>query len=95
MNDPAEHTPEYAIQRLAEIFSKPDSRPHLRCCTDGPTEIDFAFETAIDEVSGANRNSEYKSFVRRLYCLGLIPKIPPEWETPEACAPVSSDADLS
>jgi hypothetical protein len=30
-----------------------------------------------------DENSEYKRWVRRLYDLGLIPRIPSMWEAPE------------
>jgi len=84
MTDASEQTAAYAMQKLTEIFSKPDSRAHHRCCTDGPNELDIVFESIFD---GKNLNSEYKLFVRRLYRLGLIPKIPREWETSESLNP--------
>ena len=41
------------------------------------------FESIVDEQFGYDPNSEYKRWVRRLYRLGLIPRIPREWELSE------------
>jgi hypothetical protein len=81
---PTEISPEAdaAMTALTELFSDPKIRrtASFRCCTEGPTEFDVLFESITDEVFGYDPNSEYKSWVRRLYCLGLISNIPSAWE---------------
>ena len=74
-----------AMAKLTELFSDPNlpSKAQFRCSTEGPTEFDIWFESIIDEQFGYNSNSEYKGWVRSLYRLGLIPRIPSEWEAPE------------
>ena len=77
-----------AMAKLVELFSDPSlaSRAQFRCCVDGPTEFEVLFESMVDEQFGYNPNSEYKRWVRSLYRLGLILRIPSEWEaleTPE------------
>jgi hypothetical protein len=71
-----------AMRGLKELFSDPRIRStaSFRCCTDGPTEFDVLFESIIDEQFGYDPYSEYKQWVRRLYELGLISRIPREWE---------------
>jgi hypothetical protein len=72
-----------AMRELKELFSDPAvaSQARFRCSTEGPTELDALFESIIDEVFGYDPDSEYKRWVRRLYELGLISRIPPEWKT--------------
>ncbi len=92
LNDPPTEEPPIEISReadaamrdLKELFSDPKihSTASFRCCTEGPTEFDVLFESIIDEVFGYNPNSEYKRWVRSLYRLGLILRIPSEWEAP-------------
>jgi hypothetical protein len=74
-----------AIAKLLELFSDPSlaSKAQFRCCVDGPTEFEVLFESMVDEQFGYNPNSEYKRWVRSLYRLGLILRIPREWEVPE------------
>jgi hypothetical protein len=77
-----------AMRDLVELFSDPVvvSQARLRCSTDGPDEFDVLFESILDEQFGYDRNSNYKTWVRRLYGLGLVSRIPSEWkaaETPE------------
>jgi len=74
-----------AMAKLVELFSDPSlaSKAHFRCCVDGPTEFEVLFESILDERFGYNPNSEYKRWVRSLYRLGLILRIPSEWEAPE------------
>ena len=74
-----------AMAKLTELFSDPNlpSKAQFRCSTEGPTEFDIWFESIIDEQFGYNSNSEYKRWVRRLDRLGLIPRIPSEWELSE------------
>jgi hypothetical protein len=74
-----------AMAKLVELFSDPSlaSKAQFRCCVDGPTEFEVLFESIVDELFGYNPNSEYKSWVRSLYRLGLILRIPSEWEAPE------------
>jgi hypothetical protein len=74
-----------AMRKLVELFSDPSlaSKAQFRCCVDGPTEFEVLFESIVDEQSGYNPNSEYKRWVRSLYRLGLILRIPSEWEAPE------------
>jgi len=69
-----------AIVRLVVLFSDPAmmARAHFRCSTEGPTEFDVLFESIIDDQFGYEPNSEIKNWVRRLYGLGLIPRIPNE-----------------
>jgi hypothetical protein len=70
-----------AMAELVQLFSDPSlaSKAQFRCCVDGPTEFEVLFESI-----GYNPNSEYKRWVRSLYRLGLILRIPSEWEVPEA-----------
>jgi hypothetical protein len=74
-----------AMRRLKELFSDPKMRStaSFRCCTEGRTEFDVLFESIIDDLFGYDSNSEYKNWVRRLYSLGLIPRIPSDREAPE------------
>ena len=71
-----------AMAKLVELFSDPSisSKAQFRCGIEGPTEIDVLFESIIDEQYGYDPNSEYKRWVRRLYELGLIPRLPEEWK---------------
>jgi len=74
-----------ALTKLTEIFSDPSlqSKARLRCGTEGPDEFDVLFESIIDDQFDHDPNSEYKQRVRRLYRLGLISRIPREWELSE------------
>jgi hypothetical protein len=74
---------EEAMAKLVEIFSDPSlsSQARLRCSVEGPDDFDLLFESIIDDQFGHDPNSEYKQWVRRLYELGLISRIPPEWKT--------------
>jgi hypothetical protein len=69
-----------AMRKLVELFSDPSlaSKTHFCCCIDGPTEFEIMIESIFDD-----EDSEYKRWVRRLYDLGLIPRIPREWEALE------------
>jgi hypothetical protein len=69
-----------AMAKLVELFSDPSlaSKTHFCCCIDGPTEFEIMIESIFDD-----EDSEYKRWVRRLYDLGLIPRIPREWEAPK------------
>jgi hypothetical protein len=84
---PIEISPEAdaAMAELVKIFSDPNlpTKPRFRCGVDGPDEFDLLFESIVDEQFGYNPNSEYKCWVRSLYRLGLILRIPSEWEAPE------------
>jgi hypothetical protein len=73
-----------AMAKLVELFSDPSlsSKARFRCSTEGPDEFDVLFESIIDDQFGYDPNSDYKSWVRRLYGLGLIPRIPSEWKAP-------------
>src|SRR6516164_8651655 len=80
--DPAiEISPEAdaAMAELVKIFSDPNlsSKARFRCGVEGPDEFDVMFESIMEEQFG---DSEYKQWVRRLYELGLISRIPSEWE---------------
>jgi hypothetical protein len=74
-----------ALTKLTEIFSDPSlaSKARFRCGTGGPDELDVLFESIIDDQFGHDPNSEYKQWVRRLYRLGFISRIPSEWATCE------------
>jgi len=81
-----------AMRKLKELFSDPAiaAQARFRCSTEGPDEIDVLFESILDDPFGYDPNSKYKSWVRHLYSLGLISRIPSEWsapETPEAKPP--------
>jgi len=80
---PAAHE---AMRQLVELFSDLAmvARASFRCSTEGPDEIEVLFESILDEQFGYNPNSKYKSWVRHLYDLGLIPRIPSEWKVAEA-----------
>ena len=71
-----------AMAKLVELFSDPSisSKAQFRCGIEGPTEIDVLFESIIDEQYGYDPNSEYKQWVRRLYKIGLISRLPDEWK---------------
>jgi hypothetical protein len=71
-----------ATATLVELFSDPNlsSKARLRCGVEGPDEFDIFFESIIDEVFGHDPNSEYKRWVRQLYEIGLIPRLPEEWK---------------
>jgi hypothetical protein len=71
-----------AMQELVELFSDPSlrSKARLRCPIEGPDEFDLLFESIIDDQFGHDPNSEYKQWVRRLYRLGLISRIPYGWQ---------------
>ena len=71
-----------AMKKLVELFSDPSlaSQARLRCSVEGPDDFDLLFETIIDSQFGHDPNSEYKQWVRRLYRLGLIPRLPDEWK---------------
>jgi hypothetical protein len=72
-----------AMAKLVELFSDPSlsSKARFRCSTEGPDEFDVLFESILDDQFGHDPNSEYKQWVRRLYRLGLISRIPSEWAT--------------
>ena len=90
MNDPNTDEPpieispeaDAAMAELVKIFSDPNlpTKPRFRCGVDGPDEFDVMFESIIDEQYGYDPNSEYKQWVKRLYDLGLIPRLPDEWK---------------
>jgi hypothetical protein len=73
---------EEAMAKLVELFSDPSlpSKARFRCGTEGPDELDLLFESIIDDQFGHDPNSEYKQWVRRLYQLGFIPRLPGEWK---------------
>ena len=77
-----------AMRKLKELFSDPAiaAQARFRCSTEGPDDIDVLFESILDDQFGYDPKSEYKNWIRRLYGLGLISRIPSEWkesETPE------------
>jgi hypothetical protein len=89
LNAPQEEPPEEisaaadaAMRKLKELFSDPAiaSQARFRCSTEGPDDIDVLFESIIDDQFGHDPNSEYKQWVRRLYELGFIPRLPDEWK---------------
>jgi hypothetical protein len=84
---PIEISPEAdaAMRDLVELFSDPVvvSQARHRCSTDGPDEFDVLFESILDDQFGYEPNSKYKSWVKHLYDLGLISRIPSEWEAAE------------
>ena len=71
-----------AMRKLKELFSDPAiaAQARFRCSTEGPDDIDVLFESILDDQFGYDPNSEYKCWIRRLYDLGLISRIPSEWE---------------
>ena len=71
-----------AMAKLVELFSDPSlrSKAHLRCPVEGPDEFEVLFELIMDDQFGHDQNSEYKQWVRRLYDLGFIPRLPDEWK---------------
>jgi len=72
-----------ALAKLTELFSDPNlaSKARFHCGVEGPDEFDLLFESILDKQFGYDPNSEYKQWVRRLYRLGLISRIPSEWAT--------------
>jgi hypothetical protein len=83
---PIEISPEAhaAMKELVELFSDPNlpSKARFRCGVEGPDEFDVLFESIFDGQFGYDPNSKYKSWVRHLYDLGLIFRIPSEWKCP-------------
>jgi hypothetical protein len=81
---PIEISPEAnaAMKKLVELFSDPSlpSKARFRCPLEGPDEFDVLFESILDDQFGHDPNSEYKQWVRRLYELGFIPRLPDEWK---------------
>ena len=71
-----------AMKKLVELFSNPSlpSKARLRFSVEGPDDFDVLFESIIDDQFGQDPNSEYKRWVRRLYQLGFIPRLPDEWK---------------
>jgi hypothetical protein len=68
-----------AMEALKELFSDPKIRntASFRCCTEGPDELEVMFESVMEELFG---EGEYKQWVKRLYDLGLIRRLPDEWK---------------
>ncbi len=68
-----------AMAELMKIFSDPNlpSKVRFRCGVEGPDEFDVMFESIMEEQFG---DSEYKQWVKRLYDLGLIARLPDEWK---------------
>jgi hypothetical protein len=83
---PAEISPaaDAAMRELKELFSDPAiaAQARFRCSTEGPDEMDVLFESILDDQFGYDPNSKYKSWVRHLYDLGLISRIPSQWKVP-------------
>jgi hypothetical protein len=83
LNDPPteEISPEAdaAMAELVKIFSDPNlpTKPRFRCGVEGPDEFDVMFESIMEEQFG---DSEYREWVKRLYDLGLIARLPEEWK---------------
>jgi hypothetical protein len=73
---------EEAMAELVELFSDPSlaSTARFRCPLEGPDEFDILFESILDDQFGHDPNSEYEQWVRRLYQLGFIPRLPHEWK---------------
>jgi hypothetical protein len=67
---------------LKDLFSFREitNKAHFRCRVDGPTELDVLFESVLDEVFGCDPSSDYKCWVRKLYRLGLISRMPTNWK---------------
>jgi hypothetical protein len=70
---------EEACAELVRIFSDPNLpfKPRFRCSIEGPDEFDVMFESIMEEQFG---DSEYKQWVKRLYDLGFIRRLPDEWK---------------
>jgi hypothetical protein len=66
-----------ALEKLKELFSDPAmaTRASLRCSTEGPTDDEVMIESICGE-----ENSEYRQWIKRLYELGFIPRLPDEWK---------------
>ena len=78
---PIEISPEAdaAMAELVKIFSDPNlpTKPRFRCGIEGPDEFDVMFESIMEEQFG---DSEYKQWVKRLYDLGFIRRLPDKWK---------------
>jgi hypothetical protein len=85
MSSSEESEADEAMKALTRLFSDPKlpSKAHFRCSVDGPSEGDLLFESIIDEILCLDPSSNYKSWVRRLYRLGLISRIPAKWADPQ------------
>jgi hypothetical protein len=87
LNDPSTEEPpieisseaDAAMRELVKIFSDPNlpTKPRFCCCIEGPDEFDFMFESIMEEQFG---DSEYREWVKRLYDLGLIARLPDAWK---------------
>jgi hypothetical protein len=68
-----------AMAELVKISSDPNlpTKPRFRCGVEGPDEFDVMFESIMEEAFG---DSEYKQWVKRLYDLGFIRRLPDEWK---------------
>jgi len=66
-----------ALEKLKELFSDPAmaTRASFRCSTEGPTA-----DEAMNESIRGEENSEYRQWIKRLYELGFIPRLPDEWK---------------
>jgi hypothetical protein len=66
-----------AMAELVKIFSDSNlpTKPRFQCGVEGPDEFDVMFESIMEEQFG---DSEYKQWVKRLYNLGLIARLPDE-----------------
>jgi hypothetical protein len=78
---PIEISPEAdaAMAELVKIFSDPNlpTKPRFRCGVEGPDEFDVMFGSIMEEQFG---DSEYKDWVRRLYDLSFIRRLPDDWK---------------
>ena len=66
-----------SMRGLKELFSDPTlaTPASFRCSTEEPSDIDIMFESIFPE-----ENGEYKQWIKRLYNLGLIRRLPDESE---------------
>jgi hypothetical protein len=78
---PSEDAADEAVNALVRLFSSRQiaNKAHFRCSIDGPTDLDVLFESALDDAFGRDLGSDYKRWIRRLYRLGFISRMPAEW----------------
>jgi hypothetical protein len=74
-----------AVNALGHLFSSRDiaNKAHFRCSTEGPTDLDVLFESVLDDVFGRDPSRDYKRWIRSLFRLGLISRMPTEWLVPK------------
>jgi hypothetical protein len=77
-------TADAAIRELIQLFSDPALMRVSAAAPKGRIRSTFCLSQSSMTSSAMTRTAKYKSWVRHLYDLGLISRIPSEWEVPQA-----------